>query len=286
MAAEIRTSHSVEVEELLNRIELLTDGTEEFDIEELKNLCDQLFEYAAEEQADDLLASYYAAYLRYMELSGTDAGLERCALEGIKYQKRVGRVEQVIKTYVSLSDYAEKMGDTLRQVRYLFEAMTLSRDNSIYYGAAIIADRIALLYRQSECYDKAVEMSRVAQENMEMSGHWEMIREEYPRILINKGYSLMAIDKGYELKKTVKLLEQYIDYVRNTNIDYPAFEVHTFMANYAFYRGDSEMLRSNISIAKARLQHLKDYSSKIDSLSSFINIIEKKRNWIIQKNTQ
>ncbi len=275
MAAEVKVSHGEEVDLVLERLRAILDETEETDIDELKELCEQLFEKAAEEQADDLLASYYAAYLKYLEVTGADTGLERCALEGINYQKKAGRTDLLIKTYLTLAEYVEKKGDTLRHIQYLYEAMYLSRDNNIYYGAAIIADRLALLYRQYECYDKAVEMSEIAQENMEMSGYWDMDRDEYPKFLINKGYSLLAIEKSYDLKKCVKQLERYVDYIRSSNRDYPAFDIHTFLAYYGYYMGDVEFFNSNIAIAKSRLQHLKDYTKHEDALICFIGVLDK-----------
>ena len=61
MAAEVKVSHDEEVDLVLERLRAILDETEETDIDELKELCEQLFERAAEEHADDLLASYYAA---------------------------------------------------------------------------------------------------------------------------------------------------------------------------------------------------------------------------------
>ncbi|MBR4994291.1 MAG: response regulator, partial [Lachnospiraceae bacterium] len=110
----------------------------------------------------------------------------------------------------------------------------------------------------------------IAQENMEMSGRWDMDREEYPQIVVGKGYSFMAMDNHYASGKCVDLIHEYVSYMQNTNRDYRAFAIVTFLANHAIFEGDIEEYRKNIDTAGELLKEIADFSKYIITLPHYL----------------
>lgn len=272
MTEELKNSYSPEIEDLVNRITSVINKAEGQDADTIKYLCDSLLEYAASEQSDELFALYYYAYLIYVKMVD-DANIEGYAVEGMKYQKRAERYDYVVAAYRNLAEHARKHGDISRGVLFLYNAMDIAGANNLYYDAAMAADALSKLYSRAEYYSKAIELSEAAEEYMEMSGRWEIDRDEYPIFVLNKGYALLFSNRIYDAGKCCQRLREYEEYMKSINKDYPAFLINTFFANYEYKTGNVEKLKQYLYLAKERLPHLQNYALYLDDIEKYIDVM-------------
>jgi len=273
MAVETLKKYGPYVEELLENLSVAFGDDSSTDSNTIKYMCDRLFEYAADNQSDELFALYYKYYIRYLVLVGEDTNLENRINESIKFQLRANAFPTIVEQYLYAADNAGKYNDALRQIIFLFNAYDTSRQYNLYVECGDVANKLSKIYYQAGYYDKAIEYCEKAEECMEMSGHWSMDREEYCLLLINKGNTYIKANRMFEAGKIRKQLEEYAQYMEGINRDYPSFIINAFMARYAYLVGDKEALDVHLYLAGEKLDSFRDYDEHQSDVKNYIFVL-------------
>lgn len=242
---------------------------------EYKKYCDRLMAYAADEQSDYLYALGYYYLLEYYFTDNDLDNASSCALEGIKYQRKIGEYELVVRSYNLLGCVAVARNEVANAVEYFRTSIDYCNTYNFDYVRYMPTANLASLFQKSKCYDRALyyyeEAEKYLRKSLDTEGESEHLTP-FITISSNKGYCQLAIGNIDAASECGEELMGYLEQMEKQEMEYSVFFVYAYLARLEYKKGNLELMDKYLEGSKTYIDTTDNYTACIDDLEEYIGL--------------
>lgn len=267
-----------EIEECMLAMEANVEVIYTKQYRQFKSYCDKLFTYAIEEQSDYLFAQAYYYLMQYYASDNNYVNTVSCAMEGIKYQKKVQCHNLVARSYNVLGIFMEASNEISKGVEYLLLGIDYCNSHNLDYEHGILASNLARIFQRNSNFDRALHYYEEA-EHFYNRDLLKDSRKAFYKVMIchfcDKCYCLLSVGKEKELEIAHKKLKQYLDITSERKDNIQEFSVNTYYAAYYQRYHDVEKMNYYLRLARKNFDKAPNYITDIDDIKMYILLHKK-----------
>ncbi len=250
---------------------------------EYRKYCEELFEYATEEESDVLFAYAYFYMMQFYASDNDCINTIDSGLEGIKYQLKAEKYEMAARSYNILGIYANASGNVEEAIEYYLTCVDLCVKKGLGYVRGMACCNLADLFRENHCPERALYYYDVGGEILEVEA------KDVPTIIsygnlsclyTSKGYCYLSIGRLEDALLCADKVEKLWQKLHELGENRDEFGIHTFLATIAHAKGDDEQCSEELALAQKYFHQSDNYTDYLEDILAYIDLHMETRRYV------